>query len=182
MFHGEVVWRGIVYASLMALGKVITGLWLAKISLKPIFSLIRELLSAPFCLKGSAEQATNDESTNMQGIETSQGDPNLTQASSPTSSPPPKPKSLYPASILALSMVVRGEVGYLIASLGETSGIFSRGSSGGNSEIYLIVIWAITICTLIGPICVGTLVRRVKRLQSQRESSGTPDPLGAWGI
>ena len=179
MFHGEVVWRGIVYAALMALGKVFTGLWLARISLKPIFSLIRELLSAPFCLKGSAAQATNDESINTQGIEASQGDPNLTQASS---SPPPKPKSLYPASILALSMVVRGEVGYLVASLGETSGIFSRGSSGGNSEIYLIVIWAITICTLIGPICVGTLVRRVKRLQSQHESSGTPDPLGAWGI
>ncbi|KAL4904303.1 Sodium/hydrogen exchanger family-domain-containing protein [Aspergillus multicolor] len=149
----------------------------------------------------------NDSSTGPQTTSgpTTSGDtqekpPNIprevTNASRDTSEPvrqpsvsslPPKPKSLYPASILALAMVARGEIGYLIASLAESNGIFGQSSdlqSGGSSETYLIVVWAISLCTLIGPICVGTLVRRVKNLQklrAERESGGA-DPLGVWGI
>lgn len=94
---------------------------------------------------------------------------------------PAKPKSLYPPSILALAMVARGEVGYLIASLAQSQGMFSTGPSSGISEIYLVIIWAISICTLVGPICVGTLVKRVQKLQKNRGNSGS-DPLGVWGI
>jgi hypothetical protein len=80
-------------------------------------------------------------------------------------------------------MVARGEVGYLIASIAESQGIFSGSSSEGSSDIYLVVIWAISLCTLIGPVLVGTLVRRVKKLQQSRRDSGSgPDPLGVWGI
>ncbi|KAL4978996.1 Sodium/hydrogen exchanger family-domain-containing protein [Aspergillus desertorum] len=95
----------------------------------------------------------------------------------------PKPKSLYPASILSLAMVARGEIGYLIASLAESNGIFGQ-SSQGSSEGYLVVLWAISLCTLVGPISVGTLVKRVKTLQRQRMNSNTgiADPLGVWGI
>lgn len=101
---------------------------------------------------------------------------------------PPKPRSLYPASILGLAMVARGEIGYLIASLAETDGIFAKSSpsgqqqSSGSSEMYLVVVWAITLCTVIGPICVGTLVKRVRTMQTQRVQSGGVDPLGAWGV
>ncbi|KAJ5122365.1 Sodium/hydrogen exchanger family-domain-containing protein [Penicillium atrosanguineum] len=94
---------------------------------------------------------------------------------------PPKPRSLYPSSILGLAMVARGEVGYLIASLAQSKGIFANGSSDGISEIYLVVVWAISICTLVGPICVGALVKRVKRLQTTRTANSS-DPLGVWGI
>ncbi|GES64907.1 sodium/hydrogen exchanger [Aspergillus terreus] len=96
---------------------------------------------------------------------------------------PPKPKSLYPPAILGLAMVARGEIGYLIASLAESQGMFSNGSaSGGPSETYLVIIWAISLCTLVGPVAVGTLVKRVKKLQQSRLDSGGPDPLGVWGI
>ncbi|KAK9239191.1 Sodium/hydrogen exchanger family-domain-containing protein [Lipomyces kononenkoae] len=215
MWHGEVIWRGIVYAVLMTMGKVITGLWLVRVSLTPISSFVKNIasvLSSFFTctaprkhsskqnqkppaektkrlqnqvVEDSADQVACDESPNGQnreGVTLPQRDRTTAKAIPPTSSLPPKPKSLYPSSILGLAMVARGEVGYLIASLGERSGIFSKGSSGGNSEIYLIVIWAITLCTLIGPISVGTLVRRVKKLQHQREDTGAPDPLGVWGI
>ncbi|KAI2794129.1 hypothetical protein POX_a00719 [Penicillium oxalicum] len=110
-----------------------------------------------------------------------QGEPNTTTRQSSTSTFPPKPKSLYPPAILGLAMVARGEVGYLIASLAQSQGIFATGPSGGTSDVYLVIIWAISICTLVGPICVGTLVKRVKRLQGVRGGSG-PDPLGVWGI
>ncbi|RLM00180.1 hypothetical protein CFD26_107868 [Aspergillus turcosus] len=102
----------------------------------------------------------------------------------------PKPRSLYPASILGLAMVARGEIGYLIASLAEADGIFSPHSSSSPvtgsqevaSEIYLVVIWAITLCTFIGPLCVGSLVKRVKTLQNLRTHTGGEDPLGMWGV
>ncbi|KAL2005590.1 hypothetical protein VTN00DRAFT_10083 [Thermoascus crustaceus] len=226
MFHGETVWRGIVYAILMAFGKLITGLWLVRISLGPIciYPLWKKLKSIPFvdlifCAvilrnkakekaagdkrrqdpktaqdqkqkhgekdnkerdsKSSSERPDGETSTPSQEAATS-----TERASSPSLSLPPKPKSLYPPSILGLAMVARGEIGYLIASLAETNGIFVQSSSNGgrSSEIYLVVIWAITLCTLVGPISVGTLVKRVKKLQKQRERSGGSDPLGVWGI
>jgi hypothetical protein len=82
-------------------------------------------------------------------------------------------------------MIARGEIGYLIASVAETGGLFAqpdKGTINGISEIYLVVVWAITLCTIIGPICVGTLVKRVRTLQAQRSQSGQPDPLGIWGL
>lgn len=86
-------------------------------------------------------------------------------------------------------MVARGEIGYLIASLAETDGIFAKSSSpsgqqqsSGSSEMYLVVVWAITLCKVIGPICVGTLVKRVRKMQTQRVQSGGVDPLGTWGV
>ncbi|KAF7131057.1 hypothetical protein CNMCM5793_004044 [Aspergillus hiratsukae] len=103
---------------------------------------------------------------------------------------PHKPRSLYPASILGLAMMARGEIGYLIASLAEADGIFSPHSSSSPvtgsqevaSEIYLVVIWAITLCTFIGPLCVGSLVKRLKTLQNLRTHTGGEDPLGTWGV
>ncbi|PYI14233.1 Sodium/hydrogen exchanger [Aspergillus violaceofuscus CBS 115571] len=132
---------------------------------------------------GSATSASNgnNSSEGASASSTARDHPGPERASS-SSSLPPKPKSLYPSSLLGLAMVARGEIGYLIASLAESKGIFGEGPTGGSSDTYLVVVWAISICTLLGPICVGTLVRRVKTLQQQRSNSGGPDPLGVWGI
>lgn len=209
-------------------GKMVTGLWLVRFSMRPVFNFITgvesffsrlRLFCAPqkvnkmhkekqHTLSTSAvhtpeenTDASHDQtsrsliSSNSSGVHKSQPDPiaahqpdprevSEVMASNQRSAVtfPPKPKSLYPPSILGLAMVARGEVGYLIASLAQSQGMFSTGSSGGGiSEIYLVIIWAISICTLVGPICVGTLVKRVKKLQETRANSG-PDPLGVWGI
>lgn len=102
--------------------------------------------------------------------------------SQPASNLPPKPKSLHPACILSLAMVARGEIGYLIASVAESNGIFGEIDGGSSTETYLVIVWAISLCTLIGPISVGTLVKRVRTLQKHRANAGGPDPLGVWGI
>jgi Kef-type K+ transport system membrane component KefB len=130
---------------------------------------------------GSDNQKAGESATNTDTDRPPQREPD--QRTPFVSSLPPKPKSLYPASILSLAMVARGEIGYLIASLAESKGIFGKNSQG-SSETYLVVVWAISLCTLIGPISVGTLVKRVKSLQRQRENSNTggADPLGVWGI
>jgi hypothetical protein len=95
---------------------------------------------------------------------------------------PKKPISLYPASILGLAMVARGEIGFLISSVAESNGIFTSATSGSD-DIFLIVTWAIVLCTIIGPVGVGLLVRRVKRLEKEKEGSGSRrDVLGVWGV
>ncbi|CAG8007824.1 unnamed protein product [Penicillium nalgiovense] len=206
MFSGQVIWRGIIYAILMAIGKMITGLWLVRFSPSPVSGLVsaakklfaytHSYCASPQTVSKKSNQnkkapqrpATQDDSADVPTLD------NVKEESQPTSrspaptfrpdsciSLPPKPKSLYPSSILGLAMVARGEVGYLIASIAESQGIFSNESSEGPSEIYLVVIWAISLCTLIGPILVGALVRRVKKLQQSRVDMGS-DPLGVWGI
>lgn len=102
------------------------------------------------------------------------------QISSNHTTPSQKPISLYPAAILGLAMVARGEIGFLISSLAESNGIFS---ADGNDQIFLIVTWAVVVCTVLGPIGVGLLVRRVRRLEKERgEGGGGRDVLGAWGV
>jgi hypothetical protein len=108
-------------------------------------------------------------------------------SAAPAPSPPiiNKPLSLYPAAMLGTAMTARGEIGFLIASLAETTGLFASSPkpSTGSSEIYLVVTWAIVLCTIIGPLGVGTLVKRVRRLQSGGESNlGVNGPLGIWGV
>ncbi|KAL3264929.1 hypothetical protein ABHI18_000206 [Aspergillus niger] len=147
-------------------------------------------------IQSAVRTEQSDQNTNATNLDQNRGNspsPNQnehvsgSEPQNPSASPsrtmslPPKPKSLYPPFILGLAMVARGEVGYLIASLAESQGMFSSGSNGEISEIYLVVIWAISICTLVGPISVGTIVKRVKKLQQSRESLGA-DPLGVWGI
>jgi hypothetical protein len=86
---------------------------------------------------------------------------------------PVESHSLIPPMILGSAMVARGEVGFLIANLAEERGVFdsegdARGDSkdreadSGVSDIFLIVIWAVVICTILGPVAVGILVRRGK--------------------
>ncbi|WPG99145.1 Hypothetical protein R9X50_00195600 [Acrodontium crateriforme] len=93
----------------------------------------------------------------------------------------PPPKSLYPATILGSAMISRGEIGFLISSIAESQGVFGQQNS---NEVFLVVTWAILLCTLIGPVAVGLLVKRVKRLQrrERRKDSGCEDPLGVWGV
>ncbi|ODQ64546.1 Sodium/hydrogen exchanger [Nadsonia fulvescens var. elongata DSM 6958] len=128
MFSGRLIWRGLIYALLMAVSKLVCGLWL---------------------IRGKSSS------------------PNLRNS------------SYYAAPLLGLSMVPRGEIGFLISSLAESKGIFSNGNSivGASSDVYIIVTWAVVLCTIVGPVCVGLIVRRIKKI----ESSFQVCPLGIWG-
>ena len=204
MFQGQVVWRGIVYSLLMALGKIITGIWLLPISISPLSGLgkIKQAIAIPitWCTsrrKGEVDRQVPSRSkkgkkttrpSRDSAMSTSQSQPGADgnpSTLSERSASAEQHRSLYSASIVGLAMIARGEIGYLIASVAETGGFFAqpgKETNNGNSEIYLVVVWAITLCTIIGPICVGTLVKRVKSLQAQRCQSGRPDPLGVWGL
>jgi Kef-type K+ transport system membrane component KefB len=94
--------------------------------------------------------------------------------------------SFHPPLILGLAMCARGEIGFLISGVAESKGIFSGSGSSPNepSDIFLVVTWAIVVCTIIGPLGVGLCVRRVKKLQGgkgKEQEDGGRDVLGGGG-
>ncbi|KAF4496192.1 Na+ H+ antiporter [Fusarium agapanthi] len=98
---------------------------------------------------------------------------------------PEKALSLYPACIVGIGIVAQGEIGYLISALAESKGIFGATAGGQSYEIFLIITWAITLCTIIGPISVGLIVNRVRKLENRSlkgKGEGKKNVLGAWGV
>ncbi|KIY04003.1 uncharacterized protein Z520_00695 [Fonsecaea multimorphosa CBS 102226] len=186
MFRGPVIWRGLVYATLMAIGKLFCGMWLVRIS-----------NSSPPAPRPARppQPATSDERRATDTQERKKKN----KATPALRNSLPRPKSLYLASILGCAMVARDEIGFLISALAATNGIFTRikgaaadGDRDGDglvvSDLYLIVTWAILLCTLVGPLALGVLAKRVRRLQDEEVRDGDSglgtkeDPWGIWGV
>ena len=58
--------------------------------------------------------------------------------------------------LVGFAMISRGEIGFLISGVAQTANVLTP------LALYLVVIWGILICTLIGPICVGMIVRKME--------------------
>ncbi|KAI1502118.1 Sodium/hydrogen exchanger family-domain-containing protein [Biscogniauxia marginata] len=210
MFAGEVVWRGIVYSILMMIGKLVCGVWLVRFSTSiddlrkasssfmsigysKVLSRIRKhtpLMKMKYGRKHVSQVvASPSQPIEMSPSQTS--DPTSSQQPLPvapqynTQKLPDKPLSLYPPVILASAMVARGEIGFLISAVAESSGIFRLPgeSPSDTSQLFLVVTWAIVLCTIVGPLCMGVLVKRLKKLQKNRTPQrGARDVLGVWGV
>jgi Kef-type K+ transport system membrane component KefB len=203
MFIGHIVWRGFVYAILMTFGKLLCGICLIRFSLPiPTLSLSKiKVIKGGWadvlwtCLSSrSSRDAVKGRSVTTT-IAEGQGQPVASQvAPGTTPSTPSKkktrqipkpPRSLYPASILGAAMVARGEIGFLVSSIAQSNGIFQASGAEASSDLFLVVTWAILICTVIGPVAVGLMVKRVRGLQEAERTgnrSGREDPLGVWGV
>lgn len=214
MFSGPIVWRGIVYTILMMVSKLLCGVWLLSFAspLQSARKLAKKISGvgknqskilapgAQCAVPATGRPESNAEPGPQQDQQPTEqeaqaGDISLQALNAPepqvappnASAEPEMPISVYPACILGLAMVARGEIGYLISALAESTGIFSGGSGAPDrpSEIFLIVTWAITLCTIIGPVCVGLFVTRVKLLELRRvkaSGEGRRNVLGAWGV
>ncbi|EJP61188.1 sodium/hydrogen exchanger family protein [Beauveria bassiana ARSEF 2860] len=206
MFTGEIVWKGLVYTLLMALGKLFCGVWLLRLPRKltraakmPLQRRGKKVSSSKGKLSGKPPTETagpmlsaGEAASHASGHDVSTASQVLSrtnrskQVSKDTRPAGVKPRSVYPASILGCAMMARGEIGFLISSIAESKGIFTnKADTGPNSKIFLCVTWAIMLCTVIGPLAVGLLVQRIKKLERQVEKSGGQvkgDVLGVWGI
>jgi hypothetical protein len=223
MFAAHIVWRGLVYAILMTLGKLLCGICLIQFPFPsiPKLSFSSHTFKSNFlkrswwadlgrtCLSFRPSKNENDNTsqnrpsgaTSTPAAPTEQisssAVPSATVVKSPSRPPPKKksqtrkpPRSLYPAAILGTAMVARGEIGFLVSSIAQSNGIFSdasegRAEEGESSDLFLVVTWAILICTVVGPVAVGLMVKRVRRLQEGERKgnrSGREDPLGVWGV
>ncbi|KAF4123685.1 NhaP-type Na+/H+ or K+/H+ antiporter [Geosmithia morbida] len=214
MFTGAIVWRGVVYAILMGIGKMVCGLWLLLRIPRPSAklqhlaqvarsSLMRIAFSSPppstsppppspSSLRRRRRRATaeGEAQPRRRGQRPGRSDEEEEGEEEKDS------LSVYPGLMMGSAMMARGEIGYLISSIAEGGGVFaSSGSSAdadaasgdevdGPSDLFLVVTWAITLCTVVGPIGLGFLANRVRRLE--RESSGSDtgrtNVLGRWGV
>lgn len=213
MFSRQIVWKGLVYAVLMAFGKIVCGIRLLRLpdELPPSVRVKMQLLKLPTPRlshfggkKSGAESDTSAAQTSQpvsdrvgpspSPLRTHQEAGNSDLDLSITTAPAPgrdgskadavKPRSVYPASILGCAMTARGEVGFLISSIAEGNKIFASKSTAKSSSDMFLVTWAIVVCTILGPLAVGLLVRRVNKLQHRVEQQGRVvgrDVLGVWG-
>ncbi|KAJ4862167.1 sodium/hydrogen exchanger family domain-containing protein [Trichoderma breve] len=202
MFKGSIVWKGIVYTALMMVGKLLCGAWLLRISIASLlptklldFVKHPKLQMAHFWgrvhekPKTSPNTASSHATQIQEPSSASQSSREVVTQTTPSHSDPAgtNPRSIYPASILGCAMTARGEIGFLISSIAESNKIFSSSptDSGKSSEIFLIVTWAIMLCTILGPLSLGLTVRRVKQLQQGIEKQDRlvqKDVLGVWGV
>ncbi|CAI6333939.1 unnamed protein product [Periconia digitata] len=199
LFRASIVWRGIVYTVLMVLAKMACGLWLVRISLP--FAKFQQLLykykpnikmpSVTHFWQKHTNSNTENEPSGPPG-HSAEPDTTTQQETVPSlrareetshTCSASKPVSIQPALILACAMVARGEIGFLISAVAESNGVFSptSGDSSSESELFLVVTWAIVLCTVLGPLGVGLTVRRVKKMQDARRDGGR-DVLGVWGV
>lgn len=148
LWTGEAIWKGVVYTLLMLVGKCIVGMWI------PIWSLAKHDPQ-------KAQQAHGQDSAAESGrLEKSHSSP-----CSPTRKAVLK-RAVSPAVLLGMAMVARGEIGLLIVEIGYNNTPYV------SAEGFITAIWAILLNTIIGPICVGLIVR----------SKGGEIGDGPWGI
>ncbi|KAJ7173063.1 Cation/H+ exchanger [Mycena crocata] len=129
----RVVWRGIVYSLLMALAKVLVGLW---------------MLVWPD--RGSA-RGWFGQSRLPQSRETSD------EADADTA---PDFTPLRSAALVGLAMIARGEIALIVAEISRP--LLGISSSDETSEPFAIVIWATLLNTAAGAVSVGLLLRNGK--------------------
>lgn len=185
MFSGYIVWRGIIYSILMTVGKLVCGLWLVRLPVLPAGGGLQKHLTKLKLPKVPHFWGKSD----VTAKDLKNAGPGEAPAEATTPGAASKPLSLYPPLILALAMTARGEIGFLISAVSESKGVFypppAGESLGHESDIFLVVTWAIVLCTIIGPLGVGLCVRRVKTLEERkkRDHGGRgKDVLGVWGI
>ncbi|OCH84520.1 hypothetical protein OBBRIDRAFT_829433 [Obba rivulosa] len=169
LWNGKVLWRGILYSVLMVIGKLAVGLPILLWSVLPaqrtsgivpqtrgdryitqIWRAITHMgLKGDRCPRprSESELRTIDTTEKSHDHRTSVGYKLRT--------------SLLPATFIGLAMVARGEIGLLIAQIARGRSDSSANTMGLlGDEAFLVCIWAILLCTIVGPISVGILVRR----------------------
>ena len=172
----------------MALGKCATGLWL--IVPPAAYRIIDKIgmshppgnvehpngstdchSSIPANLASSPVVAPSGDAITPSDVETPQLSADREGQKSSDSAPSTSNRgSIQAALLLSVAMTTRGEIGFLIAAVGQSHDILVP------DEIYLIVIWAIVLCTLAGPVGVGIIARRLKNTNdAQRRHI-----LGIW--
>ncbi|CAD6441978.1 7c53ff06-ac29-4083-8b7a-a50b6ff5a787 [Sclerotinia trifoliorum] len=138
MFSASIVWKGIVYSILMIIAK----------------GLVSLVMYFEYFIKSWQKLKTTVSSR----MPTQQP-----ESSSAATTRPPHSEAL----LVGFSMVARGEIGFLIASLSQSSGTLllknrNNTTVASGEAVFLVIVWAVMICTIAGPVVVGVLVRRLK--------------------
>jgi Kef-type K+ transport system membrane component KefB len=145
LFNATVAWRGFAFGIISIMTKSLTGLWIL------LWSSRHTKSADPLQLEAITETTEPQISEPRQGR-------SIHCLRFPTRNNRkqwrlPDEHGILAAVLLGMSMIARGEVGLLIANLAYTQ------NGPLHKESFLVCIWAILICTVIGPIGVGVLAR-----------------------
>ncbi|KAB8304482.1 hypothetical protein EYC80_003873 [Monilinia laxa] len=134
MFKGSIVWRGIVYSILMIIAKGLVRLVIYSEYLIKSWNESKEIRKS--CMTCQPSRSLAAETTNPPHIE---------------------------AFLVEFAMIARGEIGFLIVSLSQSSGTLllkSRHDAAvvSGEALFLVVVWAVVVRTITGPVAVGLLI------------------------
>ncbi|GAA5896944.1 cation:proton antiporter [Sporobolomyces salmoneus] len=163
LWTGQIVWKGIVYSILMLLGKLLVGGCI----------VLNDLILPPKAPTGGGTKSGKEEEKNSststptntlaeRGSHDKESLPLSTPSSTERTRRETFMKETLPASaFLGTALVARGEIGILVLQVAYNSSSSSSSNSTRvlGTEAYLVSIWAVTICTILGPIGFGRLVK-----------------------
>lgn len=151
LWTGPRIWKGLIYALLMLLGKLLVGLVLivahlfsSRLAHQPPVTVIQ---------LGSSQQTTDQEMVPPADDDSSEL--GLTHPVVRNRSRWNVAEALPPAALLGSAMVSRGEIGILVLQT-----VRSSEHPLLDEEGYLLGIWAVALCTIVGPISVSIIVKR----------------------
>lgn len=169
MFQSTTVWRGVIFAGLMAFAKVCAAGWIVLVDL--IEQKNAEKAAAKVQGQADAEQVQESNSISAHGasidmlpVTTGAIAPGQLAAAIVGGSTPdigrhleataPSSKfSAWPASLfLGVALMSRGEIGFIVINMANRGGLLDQ-------QAFNVAIWAIVLNTLAGPISIGMLMR-----------------------
>lgn len=159
MFSASIVWKGIVYAILMMLAKMLVGIVIYFDHLKVAWRRAHK-----------TQCRSNTPPTSTAGCPLEPLPTPVTRNNSTSAEKTGPPHTI--AALVGFAMMARGEIGFLIASLSQSSGTLTLQHSDGTTvassgeEIFLVIIWAVVLCTIVGPVAVGFLVKLLRKENS----------------
>jgi Kef-type K+ transport system membrane component KefB len=152
LFTATVAWRGIAFGLISIITKSVTGLWIllwptsAEAALTPDVLQLETNMSSCQTLDNPAQPAQPANSLPQSRADRKSNCTRICRV--------PDEHSVLVSLLLGMSMIARGEIGLLISNIAYTQ------NGPLQQESFLVCIWAILICTVIGPIGVGILARR----------------------
>lgn len=156
LFGGTTVWQGVVYSLVCLVSKLACGvfvlvdhIWKKWRTSKPRRARPPTASTASVPSEGTSEPAGQNEPANTSDS-TFPATANTDKQRTP---------SLWPVTtLLGSAMVARGEISLLIANVArETSPELMP------ADLFYLVIWATLVCTILGPVAVGVIVKRMER-------------------
>lgn len=140
MFDGKTVWRGVIFAGIMAFAKVAAGSW---------------IFAADYIERRAATRTHINAQAPIEMMPHATAPNDVTSTDTPVKADvtAEQNKVAWPSVLfLGLGLVSRGEIGFLIINIARQGALVSE-------QAFNVAIWAITLNTLAGPMSIGILMR-----------------------
>ncbi|BGO99026.1 hypothetical protein RTG_00546 [Rhodotorula toruloides ATCC 204091] len=169
LWTGRRIWRGVIYALLMALGKLLAGLPILLVDLFRSDNRDAALPAHPsFDLATTTGVRSNTDAEKVHKAE------RMSVRSFRLNTSSRFVRQTFPAAaFVGLALVARGEIGILVLQVAYAASTSSdNGTEVLGEEAYLVGIWAVAVCTIVGPVVFGLLVKK----------EGERIKGGRWGL